>query len=442
MNSMENIPEIRALSSPTSLIRLPDQIDVPLTKRLVRLIDTPAFQRLKSVSQLGFVSWVYPGATHNRFEHSLGVYRLALLFVRRLYRNDRFREVVSVRDVELLLVSALLHDIAHWPFCHPIEDLQLPDVPNHESLAIDQLRTPELARALKEDWGLDPEDVQSLLTKRVSTVSHRICSSILSGPIDVDKMDYLYRDSLHAGVPYGRNFDVPRLIDSLCLNDAGDRIAITTKGKTAAELMVFARYVMFSEVYWHHAVRSATAMFQRAFYQMGNQLTPEHLSTLFRCKENEIVGVMNVLDHGRAARPLLDGLFGAKRTLYKRWAQFNYAENSSLHERIAGKPYSELVSLASRVANWTSDQIGSVVEPHEILLDAPPVGLEVQFDVDVKKPGELGFTKLGNVSPVVKTLASRQFDNFVKQVRLFAHPRVIERVSQLDPLQALSDCID
>ncbi len=395
MNSLDQIPEVAALSSPLSMIRLPDQIDVPLTKRLTRLIDTPAFQRLKSVSQLGFVSWVYPGATHNRFEHSLGVYRLALLFVRRLNRDERFRKIVSTNDVELLLVAALLHDIAHWPFCHPIEDMRLPEIPHHESLAIEQLRTPELVEALHEDWGLSPENVHSLLTKQVNTTSQKILSSILSGPIDVDKMDYLYRDSLHAGVPYGRNFDAPRLIDSLCLNESGDRIAITNKGKTAAELMVFARYVMFSEVYWHHAVRSATAMFQRAFFMLGSQLQHADLSTLFRCKENEIVGVMNVLDHDRTATPLLDGLFGSKRSLYKRWAQFNYTENQHLHERIAGKPYAELVDLSTRVAAWASHQMGEDVQPHEILLDAPPMGLEVQFDVDVLNKKEKSATKVG-----------------------------------------------
>ena len=100
----------------------------------------------------------------------------------------------------------------------------------------------------------------------VQTPAQRILGSILSGPIDVDKIDYLMRDSLHAGVPYGQHFDRRRLIGSLCLNEAGDALAITDKGKTAAEMMVFARYVMFSEVYWHHAVRSATAMLQRAFY--------------------------------------------------------------------------------------------------------------------------------------------------------------------------------
>ena len=113
---VERIPELAASSSNQTLVRLPEQIDVPITPRVRRLIDTPAFQRLKSVSQLGFVAWVYPGATHHRFEHSLGVYRLAIQFVRQLSRNPEFREIISNQEVELLLVSALLHDIAHWPF--------------------------------------------------------------------------------------------------------------------------------------------------------------------------------------------------------------------------------------------------------------------------------------------------------------------------------------
>jgi HD superfamily phosphohydrolase len=441
MNSLAQVPEIAALASPPSLIRLPEQIDVPVTQRITRLIDTPAFQRLKSVSQLGFVSWIYPGATHSRFEHSLGVYRLALLFIRRLSNDERFNALVTPKDVELLLVSALLHDIAHWPFCHPIEDICLPEVPQHESLAIEKLKTPELSRALQEDWDIQPEQVQMLLTKKVSSNNHRILSSILSGPIDVDKMDYLYRDSLHSGVPYGRNFDTQRLIASLCLNESGDRLAITDKGKTAAELMVFARYVMFSEVYWHHAVRSATAMFQRAFFMIREDLEQANLGTLFNCRENEIVGVMNVLDRERVAAPLLEGLFGSTRSLYKRWAQFNFAENQELYSQIAGKPYPEIFQLSQRVVQAVSNAAGIEIQPHEILLDAPPLGLEVQFDVDVFSPRENSFTKLGVVSPVVKTLASRQFDNFVKRIRLFVHPRIASVTNSLKAMDILADCL-
>ena len=147
---------------------------------------------------------------------------------------------------------------------------------------------------------------------------------MLSGPIDIDKMDYLFRDSLHAGVPYGRHFDQQRLLGSLCLNQAGDGLAITDKGKTAAELMVFARYVMFSEVYWHHGVRAATAMLQRAFYLLHGALD---LDALFRMTREEIYRRVGA---GRpaAARPAScsTACSAPTRRLYKRLAQYSFFE--------------------------------------------------------------------------------------------------------------------
>src|SRR5205807_9925753 len=128
--------------------------------------------------------------------------------------------------------------------------------------------------------------------------------SMLSGPIDGDKIDYLARDSLHAGVPYGRNFDRRRLIGSMCLNESGDALAITEKGKTAAEMMVFARYVMFSEVYWHHGVRSATAMLQRAFFMLHERL---NLGELFRLTEAEWIAELRQTACGTPAAALLEG---------------------------------------------------------------------------------------------------------------------------------------
>ena len=158
--------------------------------------------------------------------------------------------MIDHHRVEVLLVSALLHDLGHWPFCHPIEDLSLPDLPPHEAYAAEYLRPErELAQVLQQEWNIKPEEVLDVLVARTDSPELRLLRSILSGPIDIDKMDYLERDSLHCGVPYGRHFDKNRLIQSLVLNEAGDGLAITQKGKTAAELMVFARYVMFSEVY-------------------------------------------------------------------------------------------------------------------------------------------------------------------------------------------------
>ena len=357
MSEIRDLPEIAGLDARRGIVRIPPELDVPLTPRVRRLIDTAEFRRLARISQLGLVSLVYPAAIHTRFEHSLGVYRLALLFLQQLSRDDRFAAVIGPADAERFIAAALLHDIGHWPFCHPIEDVHLPDVPRHETFAASYLLQGEIADALRTDWGIEPQELSALVSNAPSTNDRRsrILSSMLSGPIDVDKIDYLQRDSLHAGVPYGRNFDQQRLIGSLCLNEAGDGLAITDKGKTAAEMLVFARYVMFSEVYWHHGVRSATAMLQRAFFMLRGSLD---LEQLFRLSEAPLVSELHRAACGTPAGDLLDGLFGQTRQLYKRVARYSLFEEPTLYSGLAQRPYQWLVRCAEKFAAVAGGALG------------------------------------------------------------------------------------
>ncbi|MEQ8790368.1 MAG: HD domain-containing protein [Pirellulaceae bacterium] len=432
--ALDDIPELQQLDSRRSLVRIPDQIDVPLTPRVRQIVDSPEFRRLAHVSQLGLVSLVYPAAHHSRFEHSLGVYRTALLYLKHLQHDPRFAEAIQPADAEVLLAAALLHDLGHWPFCHAIEDIQLPGVPEHELFANSFLLEGEIADTLRDDWGINPRDVTALLSEKPRDVRSRVLHSMLSGPIDIDKMDYLYRDSLHAGVPYGRNFDQGRLIGSLCLNAAGDGLAISEKGRTAAEMMVFARYVMFSEVYWHHAVRSATAMLQRAFYLLHGGLD---LDALFRMTEQPMIAALQSAAGEGPARELLSGLFGPTRQLYKRLAEYSLFQQQELYSRLARRPYPWLAACSEALAAELSKRLGRRVAPHEVLFDAPPMGLEVQFNVEIFFPKEDRYRPLGEVSPVVQTLARRQFDDYVKRVRIFVHPRLIDEARRLTTLPEL-----
>lgn len=434
MSSFADIPEVAALDSRRGMIRIPPETDVPLTPRVRQLIDAPEFRRLARISQLGLVSLVYPAAIHTRFEHSLGVYRLALGYLRQLGTDERFAAAVQSGDALLFIAAALVHDLGHWPFCHPIEDIHLPGVPSHELFANSFLLEGEIADTLRHDWGVNPRDVVMLLSGKPRDTASRILKSMLSGPVDIDKMDYLFRDSLHAGVPYGRHFDQQRLIGSLCLNEAGDGLAISDKGKTAAELMVFARYVMFSEVYWHHGVRSATAMIQRAFYLLHGQL---QLDTLLRQTEPEMITELREAAGAGPAGELLEGLFGPSRRLYKRLAQYSFFEEQGLYQRMARRPYPWLVACAEQLAGLVSTQLARVVAPHEILFDAPPVTREVQFDVDIFYAKQNRYRSLGEVSPVTRTLATEQFDDYVKRVRIFAHPRVVDDLRRLPSLATL-----
>ena len=428
--------ELKSLTNPRHTIRIPNQIDIPVTPRILKIIDSPSFQRLRKISQLGLVSTVYPAATHSRFEHSLGVYRTALLFLNHFASNKRFASQVSQSEAEAFVLASLLHDIGHWPYCHPIEDIKLAGIPEHEVYCQQYLLAPEIADCISNDFTCSVEDVLLLVQGDKGNPQTALVQSLLSGPIDVDKMDYLYRDSLHAGVPYGQNFDSGRLIDSLCINQAGDRLAITEKGRTAAELMVFARYVMFSEVYWHHAVRSATAMLQRAFYRThlsasdGGSSTPDY-SGWFQQGDAEFVQTWQSLAPAEA-RLLMEGLFGPTRKLFKRVASYSCIESESIFRSLAHRPYPELIQIGGKLADAINKKHGTELSQDEVLIDAPPVGLEVQFNVDVYYKHTDKYIQLGDVSPVVSTLATRQFDDYVKQVRVFVTPEKSNQLKAID----------
>ena len=412
------IPEVEALDTRPAVIRIPSQMDVPVTPRIMRLVDTQAFQRLNRISQLGLVAKVYPGATHTRFEHSLGVYRNSLSFIRQLSQFPAFKEQFDGSSIEALVIAALLHDVGHWPYCHPIEDIGLTTLPHHEAVAASILETEELATLLKKDWSCATDLVARIIHGKPADTKESVLCSILSGPIDIDKMDYLYRDSLHCGVPYGMNFDSPRLINSICLNETKNGIAISSKGKTAAEMMVFARYVMFSEVYWHHAVRSATAMLQRAFCNAATNGLPHDLASLAQWDDISFSQWLIADKNNGPAQ----ALFGKQRQLYKRLLCFTAESNAEMYRKIAHRPYDWLQETSQRLAKELSSVSSETIHSDEILIDSPPTGLEIQFKVTIHDRD--GFRQLEEVSPVVKALAQRQFDDFVKRVRVFIHPRL------------------
>jgi HD superfamily phosphohydrolase len=295
---------------------------------------------------------------------------------------------------------------------------------------------------LKKQWNISPSDVVALLNRSKAPKEHlfemnawSLLSSILSGPIDIDKMDYLYRDSLHAGVPYGRHFDQNRLIRSLTVNEAADGLALTDKGKTAAELMVFARYVMFNEVYWHKSVRSATAMLQRAFYELRERFD---LKTCFDVTESEMITKLRETAVGTDAEILTEGIFGSQRTLFKRVVEYSTVQQPEIYHLLAGKHYTWLCEVSKRLWKLVKKQIAVRDIPStSLLLDAPPIEREVEFRIDVYYPKENKYRLLSDVSPVVKTLAHEQFDDHVKKARIFATEPIAEKLRTLKNLPEL-----
>lgn len=413
------LPEVAALHRSPSIVRIPPSQDVPVSDRVTRILDSSPLRRLASISQLGMVALVYPGATHSRLEHTLGVYHNALKLLARFSSDDAGESFFTVSEAEAFLLAALLHDVGHWPFCHPIEDMRLSDLGEHETRLAEFIETSELKQLIESDWSCTADDVVALLDfdpDRSHSSGTKFLASCLSSPIDVDKLDYLQRDSLHAGVPYGQNFDAGRLISSMCRHPETGKLAITEKGRTAAEMMVFARYVMFSEVYWHPSVRSATAMLQRSVYELQEEID---LPSTLKMDDRDWIAMLRRAASGGACETMVEGLFGPRRQLFKRVAEHSVLQSGSqIHDALARRPYWWLVAASEKLADSVSRKTGVEIQAADILIDAPPVKLEVDINIDVVgRDGDI--RSLGEVSPVASALAHQQFDNHVKRVRVF-----------------------
>lgn len=258
------------------VVRDPLWDNIRLDGAALAVLDTPAVQRLRYVRQLGHAFLVYPGATHSRFEHALGAYHLAR---RALAILDERGELDGIDPADLVAVplAALLHDIGHYPFSHALEEAGFP---GHEALGAARLETPPLSTVLAELGGPG-------LARRIGELIQGRSSSplqgLISGTLDLDKIDYLSRDARMCGVPYGV-LDVDRLLASITLVEGpgGLEIGIHEKGASAMESLLFAKYQMYRNVYWHHAVRSATCMFKRAVREAvaAGSVSPEELPEL------------------------------------------------------------------------------------------------------------------------------------------------------------------
>ncbi|HEY7568528.1 MAG TPA: HD domain-containing protein [Gemmatimonadaceae bacterium] len=244
------------------IVRDPLWNNIRLDRLALALVDTGAMQRLRYVRQLGLAHLVYPGATHTRFEHALGTYHLARLTLGILHDRGDLR-ALPTDEASVVLAAALLHDIGHYPFAHALEEI---GAPHHEDVGRALITSGDIARILSERIAADaPGRVAAL----VRAQSESPLQGLVSGSLDLDKIEYLKRDAHMCGVPYGE-IDVDRLINSLALvrigEDGASRVVvgITEKGLSALESLLFAKYQMYRNVYWHHAVRSATAMYKRA----------------------------------------------------------------------------------------------------------------------------------------------------------------------------------
>jgi len=224
-------------------------------KLMIRLIDTPEFQRLRRIKQLGLGLYTYQGAEHSRFTHSLGALHLMTRILDQL--SDRYQ--ISDQDHAAARAAALLHDVGHGPFSHAMESVL---GVHHEKLTMQAVLSAEteLGQTLSSYSRELPRRVASIIE---GTFKPAALAQLVSSQLDVDRMDYLLRDSLMTGAKYGL-YDLEWIINALQIDEKGDRIYIAARGIYAVEEYLQARYYMFRQVYFHRSLRSAEAVLRSA----------------------------------------------------------------------------------------------------------------------------------------------------------------------------------
>ena len=263
---------------PGKTIRDPLWNTIHLDATAVRIVDTPEFQRLRYIRQLGLAHLVYPGATHTRFDHALGVYHLTSVALRHL--RDRGGVAPEAWEgEELVPYAGLLHDIGHYAFSHALEELEAEHVPvHHEEVSQRFFASPTLRDALAPLGLSAPDRIHEI----ISGESGLPLRGLVSGSLDLDKMEYLRRDARFCGVPYGE-VDVSRLLQGLALLEDPEtgafEVGVHEKAIAALESLLFAKYQMFRNVYWHHGVRAATGLYKSIVEESvrAGLLDPEEL---------------------------------------------------------------------------------------------------------------------------------------------------------------------
>ena len=368
---------------PVTVIR--DQLydRIPMSGPELALINTPAFQRLERIQQLGFASRIWPGARHTRFEHSLGVMHLG----RQAIGNLGGSSEPSDSD-RAFIAAALLHDVGHYPFSHAIEELGDPIRP-HEIVGREVITQGEIAEILTSQWEVDPAAVAAYIDPggAVDSPPDPVRAALLSGPLDIDKLDYLPRDARACGVPYG-GVDTERLISSLAARtiDGAERLVIGEKGISPTHSLINARQEMFDNVYWHHTNRACMVMLLRGVQEalLAGRIDPGEVS---RVDDFTMLQLLGREDMPAVTRSLCRGL--ANRHIHKRAMEISsragelYESVSALFTDPAARRSVEL-ALSTAITGDPDDGaiLIDIPKPEKwrtdvlVWFDRPPVGFE------------------------------------------------------------------
>lgn len=348
----------------------------------IQILDSPEMQRLRRIKQLGFTYLVYPSATHTRFEHSIGTFFLA----ERLAHNLN----LGKDETEKLKLAALLHDVGHGPFSHSSEDAiksHLSEQHMHEKQTKRIIKKGEISEHIKK-LGLKSAEIAKIATGK------NPLGRLVAGEIDVDRMDYLVRDSYYTGAAYGM-IDLERLLDTI---KSYKRVpVIEAEGLPAAESLIRARYLMYPAVYQHHTTRIANAMFSAAIVLcLEDGLLPAH--EIYSMDDMSIMS--KLLSFENFSSELMQRI--ENRKLYKKALVLSKEELGAKCKKLLSLKKKKLEALEVEI------QEKCKLEKGEVLLDIPkPLYVEEAKATVLSNKRVISLEK---ISPLVKGMEESQWN--------------------------------
>jgi HD superfamily phosphohydrolase len=373
-------------------------------------------QKLARIKQLGPAHLVYPGAVHTRLDHSLGVFhatRLIVLSLLTQIQREGTSRLVTEEGINALLAAAMLHDLGHFPYAHALKDVIGEE---HEALGAKLIASDrQLGKIIEENLGTRVETVCAIIDTSLpcDDPETTFLRTILSGTLDPDKLDYLSRDALFCGIPYGIQ-DASYIIRHLAILAEDLSIGLPFGAIGSVEHLLFAKYSMYRNVYWHHGTRSATAMIKKAVNMGFNEgLFTEY--DLYGRDDESFASLF--LEHPDSTATKLftsvreNNLLVPKVNLpfIRNTKHDQLYTDATMKESIEREVYERL-------------RVHHHLAPHEVIIDIPEdVSFEAEIPILMEDGNVLSFSQ---VDELFNPTVVKAFTSSLRKIRLFTKDSV------------------
>ena len=328
---------------------------VYITEAEKEIIDSFPVQRLHRLRQLAGAEFVYPGANHTRFEHSVGVMYLAGL----LSENPNLSQYLSEDEVQILRIAALLHDVGHGPFSHVFEHLLDKFLKKtHEDLTTWVIQKSELSDILNS-LGYDPEMVGKLAVGMLHRSGKAFMDQVIQSAVDVDKLDFVVRDTYHTGAEYGY-VDIFRLIHMLDVID--ENLAVDLGALSALESFILARIESFKSIYFHRVGRAAQIMLAIAMEEAKDELGLVDFESVEEYLAFNDYTVWTMLKNCEKSRGIMENL-ERRRLLKCAYDQTFYVRNKTVSSIFS------VEEIRNQMTNKIASESG--IDPRLVVIDVP-----------------------------------------------------------------------